>query len=78
MHKGVILLTKAGNEDEAKAKATTFVEQYQDRVWDWYELGGRCETVLGGNNVQHELLADSEKKERIARPAPLWRTCHRA
>lgn len=47
MHKGVILLTKAKNREEAKAKAEEFLEPYGDGdVWDWYVIGGRWSGTL--------------------------------
>ncbi len=50
MHKGVILLMKAGDRKEAEAKAEEFLNSgYGDgRVWDWYVIGGRWTGLLTG------------------------------
>lgn len=48
MHKGVILLVKAEDADEAKRKADTFLEPFQENVWDWYQFGGRWTGALTG------------------------------
>ncbi len=41
MHKGVILLIKASQRDEAKDKVQEFMVQYGDGdIWDWYVIGG--------------------------------------
>ena len=38
MHKGVILLVKAQDKEEAKQEVSNFMEQYGDGdVWDWYD-----------------------------------------
>jgi hypothetical protein len=46
MHKGVIILTKAGSKDQAEQKVRDFMEDYQDQVWDWYQIGGRWQGTL--------------------------------
>lgn len=47
MHKGVILLVKASDRDEAKEKAEEFLEPYGDGdVWDWYSIGNRWHNTL--------------------------------
>ena len=47
MNKGVILLTKASNEDEAVSNVREFLEDYGDsKVWDWYVVGGRWSGTL--------------------------------
>jgi hypothetical protein len=47
MHKGVILLVKATDRDEATKKVRTFMEPYGDgKVWDWYVIGGRWSNIL--------------------------------
>lgn len=46
MHKGVILLTKASNRDEALQQVHDFMARYEDDVWDWYAIGGRWNNTL--------------------------------
>jgi len=42
MHKGVILLVKADDRDDAISQANDFLEPYGDGdVWDWFVIGGR-------------------------------------
>jgi len=49
MHKGVILIVKADDKDEAQTRAEEFLEQYGDGdVWDWYAFGGRWTGLLDG------------------------------
>lgn len=48
MHKGVILLVKAGSADEARANAEKFLEGYEGSIWDWYQIGGRWQGLLTG------------------------------
>lgn len=54
MHKGVILLVKAEDREEAKQKADSFLESYQDDVWDWYQLGGRWTGLLTGYKPEED------------------------
>jgi len=49
MHKGIIMLTKANTTEEAQSNVESFLEQYQDQVWDWYVIGGRWSGVLDNN-----------------------------
>ena len=47
MHKGVILLTKASDKEEALDSVREFLENYGDGdVWDWYQIGGRWSNTL--------------------------------
>ena len=46
MHKGVILLAKAENQDDAKAQVEEFLNDYEGDVWDWYQIGGRWTGTL--------------------------------
>ncbi len=55
MHKGVIILVKAEDRDEALTKVDNFMEQYQNEVWDWYSIGNRW----------HNTLAPKEKIEEF-------------
>lgn len=51
MHKGIIILTKAEDREDALANVETFLEQYQHYVWDWYAIG----------NGWHNTLAPTDK-----------------
>ena len=56
MHKGVILLVKADNKEDAIDKVTEFLEPYGDGdVWDWYSIGNRW----------HNLLAPKQKADEF-------------
>ena len=56
MHKGIIILVKAENREDAKCKVDEFMESYGNGdVWDWYTVGGRW----NGN------LAPKEKLEKF-------------
>jgi hypothetical protein len=47
MHKGVILLVKTSQRDEAYDKIQEFLVQHGDGdVWDWYVIGGRWSGTL--------------------------------
>lgn len=49
MHKGMILLTKAEDADDAIANVESFLENYgEGNVWDWYDIGGRWTGLLSG------------------------------
>lgn len=53
MHKGVILLTKASDINEALNKITEFLEPYGDgEVWDWYQIGGRWQNTLAPKDLK--------------------------
>lgn len=59
MHKGILLLTKATDKDEAKSNVESFLEGYGDgKVWDWYVIGGRWSGVLNKSAVEFYKLAD--------------------
>ena len=59
MHKGVILLIKASEIDEAKDKIQEFLVQYGDGdIWDWYVIGGRWSGTL--NSKSKEFFEKSE------------------
>ena len=65
MHKGVILLVKAETEQDAKEKATNFMDRYQDTVWDWYVIGGRWSGILNDLATKFSNKADKIlKKEK--------------
>lgn len=50
MHKGVICLTKATDEQDAISNVESFLDSYGDgKVWDWFEIGGRWSDTLGVN-----------------------------
>lgn len=47
MHKGVILLVKAEDKDDAISKVNDFMEPYgEGDVWDWFAIGGRWSNTL--------------------------------
>ena len=47
MHKGVILLVKASDKEEALSEVESFLEPYgEGDVWDWYQIGGRWNNTL--------------------------------
>ena len=46
MHKGIMLIVKSDNKEEALERARNFLEEYQDQVWDWYAIGGRWTQTL--------------------------------
>jgi len=63
MHKGVILLTKASDKDEAIENANTFLEDYGDGdVWDWYVIGGRWSGTLNPKSSEFFLKAEAHFK----------------
>jgi hypothetical protein len=64
MHKGVILLTKASDKDEAIENANTFLEGYGDGdVWDWYVIGGRWSGTLNPKSSKFFLKAEAHFKK---------------
>lgn len=50
MHKGVILLVKSDDAEEARECADSFMGEYQNHVWDWYQIGGRWSGILSNYN----------------------------
>lgn len=67
MHKGVILLTKASDRDEAVSQVESFLENYGDGdVWDWYVIGGRWSGTL--NTKAKEFFVAAEKHFKQAYP----------
>lgn len=46
MHKGVILLVKAEDREDAIAEANGFLDGYLDKVFDWHSIGGRWGNLL--------------------------------
>jgi hypothetical protein len=67
MHKGVILLIKASQIDEAKDKIQEFLVQYGDGdVWDWYVIGGRWSGTL--NSKSKEFFKKAEEHFKITYP----------
>jgi|LauGreDrversion4_2_1035121.scaffolds.fasta_scaffold12689_5 hypothetical protein len=64
MHKGVILLTKASDKDEAIENVNTFLEGYGDgRVWDWYVIGGRWSGTLNPKSSEFFLKSEAHFKK---------------
>ena len=64
MHKGVILLTKAENREDAISNADEFLREYGDgNVWDWYRVGGRWSNHLAPEEKLEEY--DKQMKELV-------------
>lgn len=40
------MLTKAQSIDEATSNVNSFMDQHQDNIFDWYEIGGRWNNLL--------------------------------
>ena len=51
MHKGIILLVKTNSEEDAEDLVVEFLTNYRDTVYDWYEIGGRWDRLLGNSNI---------------------------
>jgi hypothetical protein len=51
MHKGIILLVKTNSEEDAEDLVVEFLTNYRDTVYDWYEIGGRWDKLLGNSNI---------------------------
>jgi hypothetical protein len=65
MHKGVILLVKAEDADEAESLVQEFLEPYgNSHVWDWYVIGGRWDKRLNpsGNIIPLSSCIDVVKE----------------
>lgn len=77
MHKGIIILTKANDVEEAENNVSDFMILYKDSVWDWWQLGGRWSSLLETSplgecielvnewkqNVNHAIKAEEEAKQ---------------
>jgi len=50
MHKGIICLTNAESVEEAQEKVELFLEKPSDK-FDWYQIGGRWNSLIGENNI---------------------------
>lgn len=60
MHKGTILLTDAETREQAISQIREFMEEYgDDKVWDWYVVGGRWHGLLAENH--DKFYAESKK-----------------
>src|SRR5450432_1763921 len=91
MHKGIILLVKATDKDEAISEVNSFMEPYGDGdVWDWFVIGGRWSNMLTPKDKREEwqqrakeLLPKNEhgfiSTKDVERVAPelqtLWEVC---
>ena len=64
MHKGVILLVKANDKEEAIDRANSFIGGYENDVWDWYVIGGRWSGLLNPKSKEFYEKADLLFKER--------------
>ena len=51
MHKGIILLVKTNSAEDAEDLVVEFLTNYRDTVYDWYEIGGRWDKLLGNSNI---------------------------
>lgn len=64
MHKGVLLLTKAGDREEAISKVEEFLSEHGDgKVWDWYVIGGRWSGTLNSKSKEFFQKVDVLFKE---------------
>ena len=55
MHKGIILLIKADNKEDARKKVDEWMTPYGNGdVWDWYVVGGRWSGTLNEKNMEFE------------------------
>jgi hypothetical protein len=67
MHKGVILLIKASDKNEAKDKVQEFMVQYGDGdIWDWYVIGGRWSGTLNSKSKEFFEKVDAHFKATYA------------
>lgn len=55
MHYLHLIIVKADSKKDAISQVESFLEHYQDHVYDWYEIGGRWES-LGKVNELKTLL----------------------
>lgn len=63
MHKRIVLLIQASNNEEAEDKAKDFLEPYGNgQVWDWYVIGGRWSGVLSEAKFDRDKLKDLNKR----------------
>lgn len=63
MHKGVILLIKTSDKNEAKDKVQEFMVQYGDGdIWDWYVIGGRWSGTLNSKSKEFFEKVDAHFK----------------
>lgn len=46
MHKGIIILTKASNKEEAIDNVEEYLDGEGDHIFDWYKIGGRYSSLL--------------------------------
>lgn len=64
MHKGVMLLTKASDKEEANSNVREFLEDYGNgNVWDWYVVGGRWSGTLNEKANEFNKLAEAHFKK---------------
>ncbi len=76
MHKGVILLIKASDKNEAKDKVQEFMVQYGDGdIWDWYVIGGRWSGTLNSKSKEFfEKVDGTTSRYWVAMPRNETRT----
>ena len=78
MHKGVMLIVKADDADDAKSKVEEFLEGYNGDVWDWYVIGGRWSGTL--NKLNEKFMTAAKKfmgKKYEVKPKELMLTNER-
>jgi hypothetical protein len=67
MHKGVILLVKADDAQDATSQVNNFLEPFGDGdVWDWYVIGGRWSGTL--NKSANTFYKKAEEHFKAAYP----------
>lgn len=62
MHKGVILLVKADDKEDALQEVENFMEPFgEGQVWDWYQIGGRWNNTLAPKELvdQYNIIVDN-------------------
>lgn len=62
MHKWVILLTKATDRAEAVGNAHEFLSEFQDKVWDRYQIWGRRTSTLAPDVEKFYKFASTQMK----------------
>tara|TARA_Y100001938_G_scaffold136815_1_gene200148 strand:+ start:2122 stop:2787 length:666 start_codon:yes stop_codon:yes gene_type:complete len=60
MHKLMIIAVEADSPEDAQESAEQHLEQYQQREFDWYELGGRWHKFIGS-----DIIYDPDTNEPI-------------
>lgn len=61
MHTRIAMLVKAENKEEAKEYIDSFLEEYRDDVFDWYQIGGRWTNALAPSGLLEKFYKEVEK-----------------